>query len=317
MHAAVVSSFSHPPRFETMEAPIPEDDEVLLDVVAAGLHPRVRSQSNGSHYADDGALPLVPGIDGVGRTEDGILNYFVLDDTAMGSMAEHTVVDRRRMVALPANVNPLLIAAAMNPAMSSWVALRKRIDFKVGQSVLVLGATGSAGQLAVQIAKHLGASRVIAAGRNRARLERLVGLADATVSLEGTAEEVAQRLGEAAADVDVVIDYVWGPASAAAMVGIVMNRTDPSRQLTWIEIGSVGGLSADIPSAALRAARLTIVGSGQGSVATRDFVSELGELASEIGKGTFAIHPRAVALSDVEAAWNAPGDGDERVVITP
>jgi NADPH:quinone reductase-like Zn-dependent oxidoreductase len=317
MHAAVVSSFDRPPRFEVIAAPTPTGDEVLLDVVAAGLHPRVRSQSNGSHYADAGELPLVPGIDGVGRTADGVLGYFILDDTSMGAMAEQTVVDRRRLIPLPAGVDPVLIAAAMNPAMSSWVALRKRIDFHPGQSVLVLGATGSAGQLAVQIAKHLGAGTVIAAGRDQARLAKLAGIADLTVSLEGTDEDVARRLAVAATDVDVVIDYVWGPTSAAAMVAIVMNRPDPGKQLTWIEIGSVGGLKADIPSAALRAARLSIVGSGQGSVSTRDIVSELGELAAELGKGTFTITTRAVALKDVEAAWTSMQHGDERVVITP
>lgn len=318
MHAAVVTSFDHSPKYETIDTPIPNDeDEILVDVVASGLHPRVRSQSNGSHYTSTDDLPLIPGIDGVGRTASGELRYFLLGGTTMGAMAEQTVVDRRRTVLLPDGADPLLIAAAMNPAMSSWVALRKRIDFQPGQSLLVLGATGSAGQLAVQIAKHLGASRVVAAGRDAERLERLAGIADQTVSLVGTPDEVAERLGEACADIDVVIDYVWGPATAAAMAAIVMNRTDASKQLTWIEIGSMGGLTADIPSAALRAARLSIVGSGQGSVATRDIVSELGELATELSKGSFAINARAVPLRDVEAAWGEREDGDERVVITP
>src|ERR1700742_2196399 len=158
MHAAVVTSFDHAPRYEVVDAPIPTDDEILLDVVETGLHPRVRSQAAGSHYTSTGRLPLIPGIDGVGRAASGELRYFVLDDTTMGAMAEQTVVNRRRTVALPDGIDPLLIAAAMNPAMSSWVALRRRIDFTPGQAVLVLGATGSAGQLAVQIVRHLGAS---------------------------------------------------------------------------------------------------------------------------------------------------------------
>jgi NADPH:quinone reductase-like Zn-dependent oxidoreductase len=319
MYAAVVTSFDHPPRYQTIDAPMPTgDDDILIDVIASGLHPRVRSQASGSHYTSTDQLPLIPGIDGVGRTAGGELRYFLLDDTTMGAMAEQTVVDRRRTVALPEQVDPLLIAAAMNPAMSSWVALRKRIEFRPGQSVLVLGATGSSGRLAVQIAKHLGASRVIAAGRDQAGLDRLAaGRADEIVSLVGSPNEVAARLGRAAADVDVVIDYVWGSATAAAMTTVVTNRADESRPLTWIEIGSVGGPTADIPSAALRAARLQIIGSGQGSVPTRDFVSELTALSTELSNGTFVINPRAVPLADVEAAWLAPEDGDERVVITP
>lgn len=209
MHAAVVTSFDSPPRYQEFEAPVPTDDEILLNVVASGLHPRVRSQAGGSHYTSTGELPLIPGVDGVGRTVDGELRYFLLGDTTKGAMADQVAVDRRRTVPLPDGVDPVLIAAAMNPAMSSWVALRKRIDFAAGQSVLVLGATGSAGQLAVQIAKHLGAGRVIAAGRDEVRLSRLAAIADQTVSLSGAPDEIADRLGAAAADVDVVIDYVW------------------------------------------------------------------------------------------------------------
>lgn len=319
MHAAVVSSFDHPPTYRVVDAPVATGPhEVVVDVVGSGLHPRVRSQSDGSHYTSTDELPLIPGIDGVGRTADGELRFFVLGDTTMGAMAEQTVIDVRRSILLEPDADPLAIAAAMNPAMSSWVALRRRIDFQRGQSVLVLGATGSAGQLAVQIAKHLGASRVVAAGRDAARLSALASLgADAIVSLEGSADDIVARLAAEAADVDVVLDYVWGPSTATAMSSIVMNRADRERPLTWIEIGSVGGLTAEIPSAALRAARLELVGSGQGSVSTSDIVAELPALAAEITKGTFALNVRAVPLTDVEAAFRAARRGDERVVITP
>ena len=317
MHAAVVTSFDQSPRYESFDDPVPGDGELLLEVVAAGLHPRVRSQAGGSHYTSTDELPLIPGIDGVGRTADGELRYFLLDDTTRGSMAERVVVDARRTIPLPEGVDPLLMAAAMNPAMSSWVALRKRIEFTPGQSVLVLGATGSAGALAVQIAKHLGAGQVIAAGRDRARLDALASVADVTVSLSGSANEISARLADVAANVDVVIDYVWGPTTTDAMVAIVGTRADAAKPLTWIEIGSVGGPTAEIPSAALRAARLQIVGSGQGSVPTRDFVTELAELASELGKGSFVINARAVPLADVEATWSRHENGDERVVMTP
>src|SRR3954467_11482221 len=167
MRAAVVTEFGTPPTCQDFPTPEPgTQDEVLVDVVAAGLHPRVRSQADGSHYTGTGELPFVPGIDGVGQAPDGTLRYFVLPDTAMGAMAERTVVDTGRSVVLPADADPVLVAAGMNPAMSAWVALRRRIEFPAGQDVLVLGATGNAGRLAVQVAKHLGAGRVIAAGRD-------------------------------------------------------------------------------------------------------------------------------------------------------
>jgi NADPH:quinone reductase-like Zn-dependent oxidoreductase len=318
MRAAVVTSFDTPPSFQSFPTPTPQaPEEVLIDVIAAGLHPRVRSQADGSHYTSSDELPLVPGIDGVGRAPDGTLRYFILPDTAMGAMAEQTVIDLRRSVILPEDSDPVLIAAAMNPAMSSWVALRRRISFPPGQSVLVLGATGNAGQLAVQIAKSLGASQVIGAGRRPAKLRALRDLgADETVLLSGDPADIARRLGQAGRDVDVVIDYLWGETTADAMRAIVMNRTDPGLPLSWIEVGSVAGPTAAIPSAALRAARLQIVGSGQGSVPTGDILAELPELAAEITNGAFWIDARTIPLANVETAWRDT-DSDQRIVITP
>jgi NADPH:quinone reductase-like Zn-dependent oxidoreductase len=324
MKAAVVSSFDSAPRYQEFPVPVPVGDrEMLVHVLAAGLHPRVRSQANGSHYTSTDELPLVPGIDGVGRGPDGRLRYFVLPDTAMGAMAEQTVIDTRRSVVLPDSTDPVAVAAAMNPAMSSWVALRQRVPFQAGQDVLVLGATGNAGQLAVQIAKLFGAGQIIAAGRDPQRLASLPALgATATVPLGATpaaaakADGAAKRLGQTAADVDVVLDYLWGEPAVAAMVAILTNRSDRGKPLTWIEIGSVAGATAAIPSAALRQARLQIVGSGQGSVSTREYLAELHALADAIAAGTLDIDARAVPLAHVEQAW-AAADANHRVVLTP
>lgn len=319
MKAAVVSSFGTGPRYEEFPAPIPAgDDEMVIDVIAAGLHPRVRSQADGSHYTSTGELPLVPGIDGVGRGPDGLLRYFILPDTRVGAMAEQTVIDTRRSIVLPGDADPIAIAAAMNPAMSCWVALRQRVPFRAGQNVLVLGATGNAGQMAVQIAKRLGASQVIAAGRHAGRLAGLPALgATGTVLLDGDADGVARRLGQATADVDVVIDYLWGEPTTAAMVAVVTGRADRGQPLTWIEIGSVAGPAAAIPSAVLRAARLQIVGSGQGSVSTREILAELPALAQEITGGSFEIDARPTSLTDVEQAWADAAGPAQRIVITP
>jgi NADPH:quinone reductase-like Zn-dependent oxidoreductase len=317
MHAAVVTSFDTPPRYQEFPAPAPGDGEILVDVIAAGLHPRVRSQASGSHYTSTDELPLVPGVDGVGRDADGVLRYFILGDTTMGSMAERTVVNPRRSVVLAAGSDPIAIAAAMNPAMSSWVALRQRVTFQAGQSVLVLAATGNAGRMAVQVAKLFGAGRIVAAGRGADRLAELPALgATDTVLLEGEPDDIAHRLGEAAGDVDLVIDYLWGEPTVAAMVAIVLARTDSGKPLTWIEIGSVAGVVAPIPSAALRSTRLQIVGSGQGSVSAREIAAEIPALAEEITKGTFSVEAEATPLAQVEQAW-ADTKTRKRIVFTP
>ncbi|MFD6494274.1 zinc-binding alcohol dehydrogenase family protein [Streptomyces sp. NPDC059944] len=319
MHAAVVHSFDAPPRFDVFDTPEPHGEhEVLVDVLAAGLHPRVRSAADGSHYTSDGVLPLVPGVDGVGRTDRGELLYFVATDEAPGTMAERAVVDRRRAIALPDGTDPVAVAAAMNPAMSSWIALRRRVALRPGAGVLVLGATGNAGQLAVQIARHLGAGHVVAAGRDGERLDLVSRLgADETVSLLGEPKEVADRLAASAADVDVVVDYLWGPAAEQAMAALLTARAERGKALAWIQIGSMAGSEITLPSFLLRAANLQIMGSGQGSVTTAGIVAELPSLAAEIASGTFAVDPLVLPLSEVERAWSTPTAPGQRIVLAP
>ncbi len=317
MKAAVVSSFDTAPRYQDFRSPTPvEPPQLVVDVVAAGLHPRVRSQADGSHYTSTAELPLVPGIDGVGRGPDGVLRYFILPDTTLGAMAEQTVIDARRSIELPPDSDPIAVAAGMNPAMSSWVALRRRMRFRAGQRVLVLGATGNAGRMAIQTARLLGADRIVAAGRDTDRLAALPALGATDLVALGT-DTTAEQLARAAADVDVVLDYVWGAPTAAAMVAVVTARADRAKPLTWIEIGSTAGRTAEIPSAALRAARLQLVGSGQGSVPTADILAELPELAGELTSGTFAVDARPMPLAEVERAWSDAVTTSRRIVLTP
>jgi NADPH:quinone reductase-like Zn-dependent oxidoreductase len=320
MHAAVVREFDRSPRYEEFPTPVPSNaHEEVVEVIAAGLHPRVRSQANGSHYTSNGELPLIPGIDGVGRRADGSLVYFILPDTTYGSMAESTVIDIRRGIPVPVDADPILLAAAMNPAMSSWVALQKRVRFAPGQSVLILGATGSAGQLAIQVAKHLGAGAVIAAGRGSAKLSALEALgADTTVDLAAPPEVVASQLAARAAEVDVVLDYLWGEPAERAIMPIVKGREDRSRLLSWIQIGSVAGGEISLPSVALRQANIHFLGSGQGSVTAAGILEVLPSLVEQIDGGAFSIDAVTRPLADVELAWNeSPHRSTERIVLTP
>jgi NADPH:quinone reductase-like Zn-dependent oxidoreductase len=319
MHAAVVRRFDRSPRYEDFAAPTPSDpNQELVDVLASGLHPRVRSQADGSHYTSTDQLPLIPGIDGVGRRSNGSLVYFVLPDTVYGSMAEHAVIDVRRSITLPPDADPVLLAAAMNPGMSSWVALHRRVPFAPGQSVLIMGATGSAGQLAIQIATHLGAGAVVAAGRGADRLAALAGLgADDTIDLAAAPDAVASEVATKAAEVDVVLDYLWGAPAEAAIMPLLTARADRSRLVSWVQIGAVAGADISLPSAALRQANIQFLGSGQGSVSPAGFLAVLPDLAAEIARGSFTIDAAAKPLADVESIWNAPGGTTERIVLVP
>jgi NADPH:quinone reductase-like Zn-dependent oxidoreductase len=319
MHAAVVRSFDHPPRYEAYDTPQPSGpEETLADVLAVGLHPRVRSGAAGRHYTSTGTLPMIPGIDGVGRLPDGGLVYFAVPDDVWGSMAEQAVVDPRRTVPLPDGADVAKVAAAMNPAMSAWVALRRRVPLQPGQSVLVLGATGNAGTMAVQVASRLGAGRVVGAGRNPDRLAALTAAgADEVVALDDDPGATAARLAKAAAEVDIVIDYLWGAPAAAAMMALLTARADRSRAMDWIQIGAIAGPSIELPSVALRSANLRIQGCGQGSVSPGAYLAELPSLVAEIDAGTIAVNARPVPLADVEAAWTAPELPGQRTVLIP
>jgi NADPH:quinone reductase-like Zn-dependent oxidoreductase len=319
MNAAVVTSFGEPPRYQKFETPQPAtDEETLVDVLAVGLHPRVRTGAAGAHYTSTGKLPMIPGVDGVGQRADGKRVYFVASDEAIGTMADKAVVDLRRAIELPDGVDVAKVAAAMNPAMSSWVALRRRVPITPGASVLVLGATGNAGTMAVQVAKRLGAGRVIGAGRDLARLEALVAVgADDVVQLTDDTQASETALAATAADVDIVVDYLWGKPAQRAMMALLTRRCDRSRELNWIQIGAMAGPTIELPSVALRSANLRLQGNGQGAVSTRFYLAELPSLVDEIDGGTIAIRASTSPLAEVEKVWLRPDRPGERTVFLP
>jgi NADPH:quinone reductase-like Zn-dependent oxidoreductase len=319
MNAAVVTSFDEPPHYRPFDVPEPRtENELLVDVVAVGLHPRTRSGAAGTHYTSTGTLPMIPGVDGVGRRADGQLVYFVADDDVIGTMADRAVIDRRRAIELPDAVDGVKVAAAMNPALSAWVALRRRVPIEAGQSVLVLGATGNAGAMAIQVAKRLGAGRVVGAGRDRTRLEALTLLgADAIVQLTDDDDATTSALGDAAAEVDLVLDYLWGRPAQSAILALLTARSDRSRALNWIQIGAVAGPTIELPSVALRSANFRLQGNGQGAVSTQVYLAELPVLVDEIDSGAIAVAVSPRPLRDVEAVWREADAPGVRTVLIP
>src|SRR6202050_3061011 len=166
MKAAIVLGAGQTPMYRDFSEPLPSSGESRVTVAAAALSQVVKSRASGAHYSSSGQFPFVVGIDGVGRLDDGTRVYFVLPRAPYGSMAEQTVVPAAQCLPLPDGLDEATAAAIANPGMSSWAAFKERAQLKAGETVLVNGATGTAGRLAVQIAKHLGARKVIATGRN-------------------------------------------------------------------------------------------------------------------------------------------------------
>src|ERR1700688_1417911 len=214
MKAAGRHTLGRAPRFEEFAEPTAGNDEAVVRVRAASLKAVDRQMANGSHYASPRELPVVCGTDGVGELEDGTRVFFGGVRRAYGAMAERTVAPRAFCFAVPAGIDDGTAAALPNPGVSAWLSLTHRAKLAAGETVLILGATGVTGQLAVQIAKVLGAKRVIGAGRNQRVLSRLRELgADATIQLEQAGDALKEAFAREAGDegFDVIIDYVWGP----------------------------------------------------------------------------------------------------------
>jgi NADPH:quinone reductase-like Zn-dependent oxidoreductase len=300
--AGIVKEAGKAPVYAEFAEPSPASGENLIDVTAAPLSHVTKARASGTHYSASAAFPFVVGLDGVGRRADGGRVYFFMPRAPFGSMAARTAVDASHCVPLPDDIDDVTAAAIAIPAMSSWAALKERAKFIAGEAVLVNGATGTSGRLAVQIARYLGAKRIVATGRDRDALAALSSLgADATVALQQDDAAIAHAFAqEFASGVDVVLDYLWGPSAenlltAAAKIG---------KALRFVQIGSIGGAAIPLPAHTLRSFPLDLMGSGIGSIPLpriRDAVGEVLHVASAAGLTTPA---KAVPLADVEKHWS-------------
>ena len=191
MKAAVVNTLGQPPRYEEFAEPLPGESEAIVEMQAAGLHPIVKALASGQHYSSKDEVPFIAGVDGVGKLEDGKIAYCLAVRPPYGTMAQRTVVARAKCIPLPEGLDPAQAAAIANPGMSAWLSLKSRAALVAGEVVLVNGATGAAGQLAVQAARYLGARKIIATGRNREVLAMLG--ADATIALDEPEDRSEER----------------------------------------------------------------------------------------------------------------------------
>jgi NADPH:quinone reductase-like Zn-dependent oxidoreductase len=315
MKAAIVRGPKQTPVYGDFAEPEPAPGESRIRVSAAALSPLVRGRASGAHYSASHQFPFVAGVDGVGRLDDGRRVYFLMPRPPYGAMAEETVAPSAQCLPVPDELDDVTAAAIANPAMSSCAALTERAKLKAGETVLINGATGAAGQLAVQIARHLGAAKVIATGRNGEALREAAALgADMTIPL--VEDEAALDKNFAAAfdkGVDVVIDYLWGRSAERLLIAAA--KAGKAAPLRFVQIGSVSGETITLPSAVLRAAPITLMGSGLGSVPPDRLLAAIGAGLEAAASGGFRIAAKPVPLSEVEQAW-ARDAGGQRIVFT-
>jgi NADPH:quinone reductase-like Zn-dependent oxidoreductase len=322
MKAAVISKAGQPPIFADFEAPIAEPGEELISVRASALSHFTKSRAAGAHYSAGGGWPVIAGSDGVGLTQDGRRVYFILPEAPFGAMAELTRVSAGHCIELPSELDDITAAAIANPGMSAWAALINRAQLRSGETVLINGAAGIAGRLAVQLAKHLGASKVIATGRDKAALEELKALgADVVIPFS-----LAQADPKAIKDfetllreqfvksIDVVVDYLWG-MSAEIVITAIAKAVEDARPVRFVQVGSMSGAEITLPGAALRSSAINLMGSGIKSIPLGGLLAAIRHVFEAVGPAHLQIATRSVPLSTVEENWNADS-GRSRLVFT-
>jgi NADPH:quinone reductase-like Zn-dependent oxidoreductase len=319
--AAVLRGPGEVPEYADFDDPPVTEGRELVEVVAAGIHPVVRSIASGRHYGSTGSWPLIPGVDGVARTAEGTLVYTGFVSPPYGTLAERAVVPVTMQVPLPAGVAPERVAAGMNPGMSSWLPLRQRLtEVSSLGTVLILGATGMAGLLAVQNALVLGADRVVAAGRNPDALDRAARFGATLAILREDRDATAAALAEALAgqEPSLVLDFVWGPHAEAAFAALGRRGLgEDQADISYVQIGALAGAEAAVPSTLLRSRRIRISGSGAGSASVSSIVTEMPAYLRLIADGQVEVPTRVFPLSAVKDAWQASTDSGNRVVVVP
>jgi NADPH:quinone reductase-like Zn-dependent oxidoreductase len=305
MKAAIVLKAGTAPVYGDFKEPIPASGDSRIAVTAAALSPVVKARASGAHYSSSGGFPLSVGLDGVGRLDDGRRVYFFMPSAPYGSMAEKTVAPTSRCVPLPDGLDDITAAALATPGMSSWAALKDRARFAAGETVLVNGATGTAGRLAVQVAKYLGAKKVIATGRNAAALQSLNALgADAAIPL-GEYDDALEDAFKAqfAAGVDVVLDYLWGPSAERLLMAA--SKAGREAAVRFVQIGTSGGANITLPGAILRSTSIELMGSGLGSVPLPRIVAAIEAVLKAAVPGRFEVATKPVPLAEVEQVWSS------------
>lgn len=322
MKAAVLHNFGSAPRYEEFATPVPTANEVLIEVKAVALENIDRAMAQGTHFASHQFLPQLPaivGFDGIGRLPDGTLVGFGGTQAPYGAMAEKTVVSKLYTVPIPTDVDAVTAAALPAAALTSLFPLRWSAKLQPGETVLVNGATGVAGKLAVQIAKHLGAGRVIGTGRNPVSLQQVCALgADVVIDLtQPTAQVSAAFQKEAGDGYDIVLDYLWGQPSELLIKTLVPHTLGVARHRTrWIQIGEMAGPTLTLSADALRTSGLELYGAGAGLSAAA-MAEGTAQVWQMISKKQLQIDIETVPLQDIEQVWQRTEFQGKRIVVIP
>lgn len=320
MKAAVLHQLGSVPEYEDFPDPVPNEEQLLITVKAASIKNLDKGRASGKHYASYTTLPIVAGIDGVGVLENGTRVYA---QGITGMIAEKALISKNKFTVLPENIDDVTAAALPNAVMGAALALHYRAEIKKGAVVLINGATGVTGRLAVQIAKYYGACRVIATGRNMQSLEKLKTLgADVTISLAQGDEAIIKQLKElnGSNPIDIVIDYLWGYPAELIITSLKGGGINTfTQKVRFVTVGSMAGENINLASGTLRSSAIELLGSGLGSFTQEnmekfgtEILPEMFQLAAD---KKLTIETESAKLENVEKAWQQEATPGKRMVV--
>jgi len=319
--AAVLYHFGETPKYEDFPDPIPKEGQSLVHVKAVALENVDKVMAEGSHFASRqflSTLPAIVGFDGVGTLEDGRLIGFGGVQAPYGAMAEKTVIPSGYSVPIPDGVDAVVAAALPASALTSLFPLRWGAKMQPGETVLVNGATGVSGKLAVQIAKHLGAGRIVATGRNPASLKKVVEFgADAVIDLKLSDEDLAKAFQkEMEAGYDVILDFLWGHPTEVLIRTLVPGEIRLPKPIRLIQIGEKAGTTISLSADSLRTSGLEIRG-GAAGITPEAMAEGSSQVWEWLQVNKLQMDIERVALKDIEAVWRRTDFEGKRIVIVP
>ena len=320
MKAAVMYSEGLPKYIDLDDPTAQNSNEIVVSVKAVALKHFDKARAAGKHYSDEkSAEGKVPGGDGVCLLPDGKRVYGV---GISGTLAEKAIIDKTRMVAIPEGLDDATAAALPNAVIGAAMGLRFKANMQPCDVVVINGATGFTGRIAVQIAKYYGAKRIIATGRNEQSLHDLLALgADDIILITGDYAHFKTQFAAIHTEtpVDVIIDYLWGTTAQLLLAGL-MGKGSFTHKTRFVSVGSMAGDAIQLTAANLRSVNLELTGSGLGAWPKEQlnllFTEILPEMFLLAAHGKLSVETTTVTLKDIANVWALDVPGGQRLVVT-
>jgi NADPH:quinone reductase-like Zn-dependent oxidoreductase len=319
MKAAVLHQLGGIPCYEDFPDPVAGDGEVVVDVKAVAVENVDKAVAAGSHFATGQFLPQLPaivGFDGIGALPDGTLVGFGRPRPPYGALAERTVVAVTNTIPAPAGIDPA-VAVVLSSGVTGF-AIKTAAHFVPGETVLVQGATGVAGRLAVQVARLLGAGKIIATGRDDGALREVSDLgADTVINTTVSDDELVRTFKDEAGDgYDVVLDFLWGRPTDLLLKALVPKQLGGLKAVRLVQAGESAGATLSLAANSVRTSGVEIYGAAKGLDA-QTVADSYGKIVEWARAGRLVFGIERAPLSEIGTAWQRTNLKGRRLVIAP